>query len=67
MPENKLEMEVTLKQYDEDGWFICPLCPYDALKYGELYCIQCGVRLRWDSDLLKIKAVEKRVNKGDQT
>lgn len=54
MAENKLEFKVTLKNYDKNGWFVCPLCPYDALKYGENFCPQCGVKLDWDKDLLKI-------------
>ena len=63
MAENKLEFHVSLKNYDEDGWFICPLCPYDALKYGTGYCPQCGVKLIWDEDLLKMSEVKKRAFK----
>ncbi len=57
MAENKLTMDVKFENYDKDGFFICPLCPFDALVYGNQHCINCGLTLKWDSNLLKIKEV----------
>jgi hypothetical protein len=60
MALNKLEMNVTLENYDKNGWFICPLCTLDDIFYGVEYCPQCGAKFKWDEDLLKIEAISNR-------
>ena len=57
MAENKLIFKVTLEHLDEEGFFTCPSCPFDALIYINEHCPQCGVKLDWDKNLVKIKKV----------
>jgi hypothetical protein len=68
MAENKLTMDVKFENYDKDGHFVCPLCPFDDVRYGLKFCPQCGLTFKWDVNLLKIKEVGyKRIQEDWRT
>ena len=66
MAENKLTLKITLKHYDR-GFFLCPLCPYDDIRYKTEYCPQCGVKLEWDEDLDKVFVKRRNIEYGNSS